>query len=168
MKTFSIGMGVIFAVLGIICLIIPQLTIRFLTYAIAAIIFIAGIFLIVSFFTKQHTVLGTPSGWTLFYGIVSAVLGIVLFFNPYIGDFVMAILLGSWLVISSISNIVSALRLKSSGLPWGIPMIFSVLSLIIGILTILHPILTIFAIGIYVGVSLIIEGINFIIFGSKL
>ena len=168
MKTLSIGMGIVYTILGIICLMSPAQTISVITYIIAFMILAAGIFLIVSYFVNRSSFFGIGSGWTLFYGIVSTLLGILLLFNPGFGNIMFSLCFGAWVVFTGGIKISNAVSLKRLGEPWALVMILGIISILLGIFLISRPIITSISIGIFIGISLLIEGISYIVIGCKL
>ncbi len=168
MKTLSIVMGIIYTILGIICFASPVKTMSLITYFIAFLILIAGIWLIVSFFVSKKSIFGISSGWTLFYGIIVTLLGFLLLFNPMFGNIMFSLIFGIWVIVSGCGRISGAVSLKRSGMPWGLVMVLGVISIILGIFLILNPIVTFISIGIFIALSLIAEGISYIVIGCKL
>ena len=169
MKVLSIVMGIIYLILGILCFITPVFTANVFTYIIAAAILLAGIWMIVSYLVSQgEDSFIKKSGWSLAFGILTVILALILMFKPDFANVVMASIFGAWVIIAGIARIFEAFALKDIGSSWGFVLALGILTLILGIFLVCHPLITFVAIGIFIALSLLFEGINFIIMGCSL
>ena len=75
---------------------------------------------------------------------------------------------GAWVVFTGGIKISNAVSLKRLGEPWALVMILGIISILLGIFLISRPIITSISIGIFIGISLLIEGISYIVIGCKL
>lgn len=169
MKALSIVLGIIYIILGVICMAIPMSVGTTFLYIIGFAVFIGGIWLIVSYFTKNKIF---RNGWSLFYGIITTILAIIILFNPYLSELTIAIILNIWIVTIAIQRIIHSVKLRKVKSSWVLSLILAIVFLIAGIFLMLHPYFSFlaykFIFGIYFGVTLIIDGINFIAIGLLL
>lgn len=99
-------------------------------------------------------------GWTLTLGLVTAVIGFILFLRPLESMEVLAYFIGFWVLFRSISGISYSLDLKHYGTPnWGGLLALSILGVIIGLIMISNPILAGFTAVIWLGCGLIVAGV---------
>lgn len=115
----STGARVLYALLGVLALIVGLYALRHILLTLASLALLLGIFWIVNGFVEVFTAIshrGLPQrGWTIALGVLSIVAGIVVLANPAISLVTLTIVLGVWLVIFGIMEIVLAFRIRSVG-----------------------------------------------------
>lgn len=169
MKALSIVMGILYAIIGILCISRPAFTAGILAYIIAFAFIVSGIWMIVSYFTSRDNFgISLHSGWTLAYGIISCISGVLMIIWPVMTNIVLAEILILLIVISGILKIVSAYNSHKLGSPWGWTLFFGILITVCGIFLLFHPLIGVISIGLAIGISLLIQGINFIILGCSI
>jgi uncharacterized membrane protein HdeD (DUF308 family) len=113
------GTRVLLALLGVLSLIVGLYAVRHLQVTVAALALLLGIFWIVNGVVETFAALshrGMPSrGWTIFMGLLSIVAGIVVLVYPGISLLTLALVLGFWLLLYGIMEIVAAFRLRQVG-----------------------------------------------------
>ena len=113
------GTRVLLALLGVLCFIAGLYALRHLLVTILALALILGIFWIVNGCVEVFTALSDdtlPSrGWTVFMGLLSIAAGIVVLVWPGISLVTLAVVLGIWLLVLGLMEIVLAFRLRSFG-----------------------------------------------------
>jgi uncharacterized membrane protein HdeD (DUF308 family) len=113
------GMRVLLALLGVLSFIVGLYALRHVLLTIAALALLLGIFWIVNGAVETFTALShrrmQGRGWTIFMGLLSIVAGIVVLVYPAISLATLAIVLGFWLVVFGIMEVVLAFRLRSLG-----------------------------------------------------
>jgi uncharacterized membrane protein HdeD (DUF308 family) len=110
---------VLLALLGVLSFIIGLYALRHILITIAALALLLGIFWIVNGAVEAFTALSHRGmqgrGWTIFMGLLSVVAGVVVLVYPGISLATLAIVLGFWLLVYGIMEIVLAFRLRSVG-----------------------------------------------------
>ena len=113
------GTRVLLALLGVLSLIIGLWAIRHVLLTLLALTIFLGIYWIVSGTMEVFTALahrGMPErGWTVFIGILSIIAGIIVLAYPRLSLLSLALILGIWLVIFGVMEIVAAFRLRTVG-----------------------------------------------------
>jgi uncharacterized membrane protein HdeD (DUF308 family) len=113
------GTRVLLALLGVLSLIVGLYAVRHLQVTVAALALLLGIFWIVNGAVETFTALshrGMPQrGWTIFMGLLGIVAGIVVLVYPGISLLTLALVLGFWLLVYGIMEIVAAFRLRQAG-----------------------------------------------------
>ena len=104
--------------------------------------------------------IGKSWGWVLFFGIVTAALGVVVTIRPRDTIYAFAILLGIWLFVAGLFRIVAAIadHEDSSGTRWLIAFL-GVVSVIVGILFLRRTNETVATLAFLIGLFWVIGGI---------
>jgi uncharacterized membrane protein HdeD (DUF308 family) len=110
---------VLLALLGVLSFIVGLWALRHLALTIATMALLLGIFWIVNGAVEAFTALSHRGmqgrGWTILMGLLSVVAGVVVLVYPGISLLTLAVVLGFWLLVYGIMEIVLAFRLRSVG-----------------------------------------------------
>lgn len=110
---------VLLALLGVLSFIVGLYALRNILVTVAALALLLGIFWIVNGAVEAFTALSHRGmqgrGWTIFTGLLSVVAGVVVLVYPSISLVTLAVVLGFWLLVYGIMEIVLAFRLRSLG-----------------------------------------------------
>jgi uncharacterized membrane protein HdeD (DUF308 family) len=113
------GTRVLLALLGVLSFIVGLYALRNVLVTIAALALLLGIFWIVNGVVETFTALSDRGmqgrGWAIFMGLLSIVAGVVVLVYPGISLATLAIVLGFWLIVFGVMEIVAAFRLRSVG-----------------------------------------------------
>lgn len=171
MKTHKQNFSWWFLVLGIIQIILAVMmfnnfglaTLTFV-YLLATGAILNGIFLLA--FRNRINEKTNQSMWMLLvFGIISLVLGIILFFNEAIGLVAIPMIVSLMMVFESISIINQAIALKSAGKTgwFWFNLIIGILGIILGIMLIFNPLAAYFTVEALTGFYFLVFGIRNII-----
>ena len=127
---------------GIFCVADSAMTFAVLGWIVGFAAFIGGIGLICSYCDAHKY--GASSGWTLFGGIVSTIIGLFILFS------------GRALFFTDTER---------RGHVWLWTLILGILTVILGIYACIHPLVTVVTVGWMVGLSIIFTGIDTICLG---
>lgn len=176
MKVATIVMGILLAIGGFLCALTPIGTFLMIGWVIGFILLVAGINLIVDYFTRRKD--RTVTGWELAGGVLTVALALFILYRHGIGNVpisdrvlndIILILFGAWMLISGTFRIASAMKLKQLGeKSWGWLLFGGILSIIIGIYGLVNPYAFKFAIGWMIGFSIMMQGINMIMLGASM
>ncbi len=166
---FSILVSCLLMVLGGIIFIYPAMTLKLLSYIVAVILIIFGVYLVVQDVIYKKF-------WLLFdftlMGIICLVLGIVLLMYPDILTTLIPIFLGIWFIVSGIMKFRLTSLLGTDDGIFITSFIMSILSVICGILFIISPLsgatIIISFIGILLFVYSLSDIVNMIIFKKNI
>jgi uncharacterized membrane protein HdeD (DUF308 family) len=118
-KDESGGTRVLLALLGVLSFIAGLYALRHLLVTIAALALILGIFWIVNGAVEIFAALTDDTmrgrGWTVLMGLVSIAAGIVVLVWPGISLVTLAVVLGIWLLVLGVMEIILAFQLRSWG-----------------------------------------------------
>jgi uncharacterized membrane protein HdeD (DUF308 family) len=113
------GTRVLLALLGVLSFIVGLYAVRHIYVTVAALALLLGIFWIVNGAVETFTALSHRGmqgrGWTIFMGLLSVAAGIVVLVYPGISLATLAIVLGFWLLVYGVMEIVLAFQLRSAG-----------------------------------------------------
>jgi len=113
------GTRVLLALLGVLSFIVGLYALRNVLVTIAALALLLGIFWIVNGVVETFTALSDRGmqgrGWAIFMGLLSIVAGVVVLVYPGISLATLAIVLGFWLIVFGVMEIVAAFRVRSVG-----------------------------------------------------
>ncbi len=171
-KIIAIIFGIIIIGAGIVCLVSPELT--FLTIG-----WIAGLAMtadaianIVTWSARRRA--GEADGWTLAGAIVSLVFGIVLLTSDILQlsvDLFIAFMAALWILTLGILRLIKSSKLhqihKQSDTEivaknWWVVMLTGILLVLLGVVSLMNPAITMFAVGTMIGITILIAGINLI------
>ena len=113
------GTRVLLALLGVLSFIVGLYALRHVLVTIAALALLLGIFWIVNGAVETFSALshrGMPGrGWTVFMGLLSVLAGVAVLVYPGISLATLTVVLGFWLLVLGVMEIVLAFRLRSVG-----------------------------------------------------
>ena len=148
-----VPVSVLFILLGLGMILFPNISLTVVAYSIAIMFIVLGIYFCVidyRFFLD-----------TLVVGILTLVLGILLLVNPSWLSNLIPMVMGVWFIVDSILKIRISLTCKEyDDVPWVMLLILSIISLICGILFILHPLITSNIVMTLLGVIIVVYAIS--------
>lgn len=166
MKIVTIILGVLTTLLGGYCIFRPGLAALSLAWLLGIMLVISGINIAINYFAKK-----IGSGWDAFFGILSILSGIVLLSNYYgafFADTVIVYFIVAFVLISGILRVMGSWKMKKRGLPWLWSMIFGIISILIAIVAMFHPLMGVALVGYMVAFSIMTQGINTLCLGLSL
>jgi len=165
MSILSIILGVLLIIGGVCCMFTPFATFLSAGFIIAIMMFVYGVYGVVRFFNKESGVL------ELISSILAILVGVIAVVRPgstlVLDDFVLN-MVSAWLLVKGFINIIVAIRVRDEVKGWGWGVAAGVLSIIAGVLSFMHPMITALTVGIMMGMFFIENGIDMIVLGSAL
>lgn len=162
----EIALGVLLVILGVLTILDPSsaLITFVIVYAIAAIV--SGIVDIV-FYARLNRRTGFAPVLMLLSGILSVIVGIMLFFNISAGTVALSILFPIWFIIHCISRLanLNVVKLTSGKTAFWILMIVNILGLVLGILLLFNLGLSAATLVYFVAFYLLLLGFGGIVWG---
>lgn len=169
MRVLTIILGILLTILGLYCMFTPGITFLSVGWIIGLLLLITGVNSIVDYFGTRA--LGFSTWVDLLFGIVTALLGLVLLFNQgarFITDMVAVYLLAAWILVGGIFLIAASLNLRKVGAGWVWMLVLGILSAIVGFLAFVYPGITAIAIGLMIGLFILLEGVSMILWGASM
>lgn len=131
----SLIISVLFLLVGVGMLLFPEISLNIIAYSVAIIFILLGISLCIR--TDKYTIFID----TTLISILLIILGGIILLYPESFSLIIPLSLGIWIITDSIFKIRIALSLKDDkNIPWILLLILSMLSLICGVIFIIHPI----------------------------
>jgi uncharacterized membrane protein HdeD (DUF308 family) len=148
--------GVCAILFGLLAIIWPSITLFVLVAVFGAYAIVNGIF---ELFSSGR---GGSRGWTIFSGVGSILIGLVVLFWPGITALVLLLLIASWAVVVGLLEVIAAIMLRRvvEG-EWAF-IVSGVLAVLFGILLFLWPATGALAIAWLIGAMALVYGISLI------
>lgn len=141
---------------GIIMIAFPTISIETIGIIAAIYIIVHGFALIYLDFMASQYFLPFDG---LFSGIISILVGIILLFRPSIIPVVFTIVIGIWMILSSINYIKIALKLIKTKLPWLSILLLGICDLLVGIIMIFNPFEATLSLNLFAGIMIIVHSV---------
>lgn len=152
--------GVLLLVFGLVCVFCPFEVLMGISAIIAVCVIVAGGIDIASYVRYRNT-LFSQSGWSLFFGIMIVLLGVVLLLFPAAGVVTMAWVFGFGIVAFGVVQLIAARPFFLVGAGLGSMVgISGVAEIVLGVLICVFP----SSIGLFLGLFAIVYAVNTIIF----
>lgn len=157
---------------GIICITSPTMTYGTIAWVLGFSMLLESIANIANWDERKS--LGFANGWDLVGSIISLILSIILIFSNVLQatvDLFILIIAAIWLIVIGIVRIVTSFKVKKLhyelntlilGKHWYIALILGIIMILAGILCLMHPVVLAITIGVYIGIEIIIAGIELI------
>ena len=162
MKIFTTIIGVIMAICGISCICMPVITFLEAGYFLVILLLVYGIAAIVRAFMEKNY------GLPFLFGILSIILAIVVMAVPglkLMTDGMLIYMMAVWFLLQGVVGIYMSFKQKKvgEGKGWIWNLILGIIGVLVGLYSLLHPLLLAFTFGILVGLYFIESGISMIV-----
>ena len=148
--------SIIALIVGLIMIFFPAITIETIGIIAACYIILHGIMLI--YLDIKASQLYIPFDGLL-TGIISILLGILLLCKPGILSVLFTVVIGVWMILSSINYIKIAIKICKTNLPWLWILILGILDLIAGIVVVFNPFEATISITLFAGIMIVVHAI---------
>jgi len=129
--------SLIYALVGLVLLIKPELSASVLCTLVGLVLVICGAVNILQFLIGRDGTLYT--GGRLIFGLVLAAVGIWIMTRPELISVVIPRVIGIILCVHGFNDIRSAVTLHRSSVPWGMTLLLAVVTLVLGVVLVLDP-----------------------------
>lgn len=159
--------GIIFVGVGIYTFSAPVASYITLSILFSLSFLFSGLSEIIFSISNRHEI--DNWGWTLTFGILNFIFGLLLIMNPGISMTTLPLFVGFLMLFRSIMGISYALELKNYGVPdWGALLAIAILGLLFSFILVWNPVFAGFTIVIWTGLAIITVGIFSIYLSFKL
>lgn len=149
----SILMDILIIILGIFFVSNPTVGLESALLLIGIILLVSGIYSIIKYIVNPRSFFK----FELLYGILSIIAGLFAVFKPFGVATLIVVLVGIWLIISSVVKLVMAIELrKLKEDTWVFDLTVSALTILLGILILVNPFSSYIILSTYVGVMMMI------------
>lgn len=167
MKIFTIILGVIMAICGISCVCTPVITFMEAGYFLVILLLVYGIAAVV------RAIMDKEYGLPFLFGLLSLILAIVIMVVPglkLMTEGMLVYIMAVWFLLQGIVGIFMSLKQKKNadnkGWIWNL--ILGIIGVLVGIYSLMHPMLMAFTVGILVGVYFMESGISMIVMACSM
>lgn len=148
--------SVLTLILGLIIVIFPKISIDTLGIIVAIFMIMYGVaFVYLDIKAAQYYI---PFDGFI-SGIVSVLIGILLLCKPAIVSVILTIVIGIWMIVSSINCIKIALKLTKTNLPWVLILILGIIDLLAGIIVLVNPFEATVSLTLFAGIMLMVHSV---------
>lgn len=157
-KNGMLLLSIAFIALGLLLLVMPQTSLLWICYAFGAVVLITGVVCLVQYARLRGSGFAAP--FFLVAGVSTAALGIFSLARPEVVASFLPVVFGLFILIDGCSRIGTAIELaRRKADKWWMMLLFSVLSVALGILLLVNPFEAAVSVVMLCGVLLIIEGV---------
>lgn len=162
MKILSVLFGIFLIIGGILCAATPIATSFSLMYLYLVLLFVIGIVLLIRCIAYKSF------GVEFIFSILTIIAGIFVLFSPnatFVTEMILLYIMAGWLIVRGVVGIVTAAHARAftgSGV-FTCVIIVSILTVILGIYSFIHPMVFSEFLGVLAGVYFVMEGIDLIV-----
>lgn len=157
-KTYSLITIAASVVMGIILLIYPEHSIKYISLAVGGVMIALGIFSVIRYFTKNK------SSFLLTLGVLAMVCGVLVCAKYKTIVSLIEVLFGVFLLCSGVVDLVASIDAAAKkSRSWLLTLVLSVVSIIFGIISIIRPFTVSAVLVRFIGVGLLIYAVMDII-----
>jgi uncharacterized membrane protein HdeD (DUF308 family) len=163
MAVLGIIFGVLMIFMGISLMCTPVATFLSAGYFITIMLLVYGVMGIVKACQKRSNVFDTVMS------VLAVIVGIIALVRPggtLVIDGMLLYMVAFWFVLRGIFAVVVAVKTKEVNRLWVLGVIIGILSVILGIYSFAHPMVTAITTGILIGLYFVESGIDMIVFGT--
>lgn len=158
--------GVVALIFGLVAIFRPAATLAALILLFGAYAIVNGVFAIVAAIANRH---GEPHWVSLLVsGVLSIALGVLTFLVPGVTGIVLLYIIAAWAIVTGVSEIVTAIRLRAVITGEWLLVVAGVVSVLFGLLLVVFPGAGALAVTLWIGTYAIIFGILLIALAFRL
>ncbi|MCI8575429.1 MAG: hypothetical protein HFI09_03065 [Bacilli bacterium] len=151
--------GLLFFVSGFFCLIHPEVTLSSMAILLGIALIISGINDIIGYINIHHNM--TDSGWILMEGIMAILFGVFCLFHHFITALTIPIIFSVWVIYVGLTRVISSFNFKAISFSnWWLLLVFGILLIILGIMSLMDPLIASIAISTMLGIILISQSFS--------
>lgn len=155
----SITISLIFIMLGIMCVVKPDISFDIISIVLTIIFILNAILLLIVDFTSKSIFMNN-----FVYGVLSLIIGIILLIHPNALKTILPFIVGIWFVISALLNIKFSFYLKNETTGYMLlTIIMAIVSIMCGFILIIKPLESLDVLTMTLGITLIIHSLSNII-----
>lgn len=158
--------GVLFVIVAILIFRQPLASAVALTATIGLLVTIAGVIFIAG--SIRYRKLYKKWKWTLAFGVIDVILGLLLLFKPAITTPLLVMFIGSWTIAIGMLEVFLSFNVKQFGFKkWWTLLLIGLLSLVFGTIIIVRPVIGAISISFFMGMQFLLYGSFLIYRGLK-
>lgn len=160
-----VALGVVYVIAGVIAFGSVVFATKVTVFVVGVMMLIAGIAEVINSFQIKS--------WSKFLlwlllGLLYIVAGFLAFENPLLAAAVLTLLLGCSLLVSGVMRVVLGFSMQQ-GLPWAGVALSGVITFLLGLIILIHwPVSSLYILGLFLAIDLIVAGASWIVIGLGL
>ncbi len=167
MKFLSFIMGVLLIVVGVVAIFNPAATVTSLSVMLGLSLLICGVIDLVLYFRLHKVAFG--AGTLLADGLMTIIVAMLMLSSRWIVQTALPVIFSMWVLFSAVARMGVAFELRSLGRSgWIWLLLLSIITLVLGAISLFHPLVASIAISLIVGVLLISQGVTYLTLGFSL
>jgi uncharacterized membrane protein HdeD (DUF308 family) len=151
--------GALFVLIGLICLLVPGITVITLMIYTGIVLFISGVVLMFSAYSAGKKGYKNASNWWMIEGVFDIIIGLMIAFNPVATAKLFLIFLALWAMFLGAIRAVGAYSSRDYSSGWKIQLVFGLLTFVLGLLLLTNPFSGAIALIVVLGTFLLFIGI---------
>ena len=156
-KNGMLLLSVAYIVIGMLLLIMPETSLLWICNIFGVVVLVTGIVCLIQYARIRGT--GFTAPFMLVGGVITTGLGIFTLAKPQVVTSFLPVVFGIFIVVDGLSRIGTAIDLaKRKGQKWWMLLLFSIVSVALGVLLVLHPFDAAVSAVMLCGILLIAEG----------
>lgn len=150
--------GVLLLMAGVLSILNPAVSLSALAVMIGVAMLVSGIIDILVFIKGSDILAG--AGWILADGVLTIIMALFVLFNQTVTVLTLPFIFGMWVLFTGLSRTIASVDMQKLGIPgWGWFLALGIVLMLFGFLSFVKPVAAMFAIGLLMGIVLILEGI---------
>jgi len=162
-RAWFIALGIGLILLGVLAIVIPFVATLATTLFIGWLLIIGGIAHAIHAFQNRRW---AGFAWAIVSAILYVIAGILVVANPLVGTLTLTLVLAGFFIVNGVVKIIRALQHRAMS-SWGWLLFDGIITLALGALIVAQwPATAVWAIGLLVGIELLLGGFSMVLLGS--
>jgi uncharacterized membrane protein HdeD (DUF308 family) len=162
MRSWFVGLGVAFAVLGVLAIFLPFAATLVTTVVIGWLMLVGGAIQLVHALQNRRW---AGSGWAIVEGVIMVIAGVLVAVFPVAGKLTLTLVLAAFFVVEGVLKIVRCVQHRAMR-AWGWLLFDGIASLVLGgLIWAGWPSTAVWALGLLVGIDLLMGGVSLLLIG---
>jgi uncharacterized membrane protein HdeD (DUF308 family) len=150
--------GVLFVLIGLICLLVPHITVITLMVYTGIVLIISGVVLMLSAYSAGKKGFKNALNWWMVEGIFDIIIGLLIAFNPVVTAKLFFVFLALWAMFLGAIRAISAYSSRDYSSGWKLQLLFGLLTFLLGLLLLTNPFSGAIALIVVLGTFLLFIG----------
>ncbi len=148
--------GIFTVILGVLALLLPEVTFTTLVLLLGAYMLAGGILSIVAAVSERRTM--SSWGWYVLTAILSLIAGLLVIYNPFAAGMALVYLFAFWVLMAGIAEIATATRLRKQIEGEGWYIVLGVLTIVFSLLILINPAVGALTLSFMFGIFALVSG----------
>lgn len=152
----SVFVSALIVIFSLFLIFKPETTLNLFVTLFGILLLLDGIWQLYVYFKNNRQ--GVTINMKLVKGVIIAIIGIFTLFNTKVIISILPLVIGAWIIIKSLLKLQLVSELRKTNAPnWKLLLIYSIITIVLGIIIVLNPFDTAVAITVMAGIFLLIS-----------